>query len=113
MPEKQTVGSLRIVSFLGAPAPDPGPRELRPPVLSPRTRKARRPSRTRLGTPQTPFSQEDPDPGHDGDHLDYEANGEGAKVQTRVRSGDGPLSVRIRPSSLKRDCDRRATSTGE
>jgi len=26
---------------------------------------------------------------------------------------DGPLSVRVRPSSLKRDSDRRATSTGE
>jgi hypothetical protein len=26
--------------------------------------------------------------------------------------GDGALSVRVRPSSLKRDCDRRATSTG-
>ena len=31
----------------------------------------------------------------------------------RLRSGDGPLSVRARPSSIKRDCDRRATSTGE
>ena len=30
-----------------------------------------------------------------------------------LRSGDGPLSVRARPSSIKRDCDRRATSTGE
>jgi hypothetical protein len=29
------------------------------------------------------------------------------------RSGDGPLSVRVRPSSLKRDGDRRATSTAE
>jgi hypothetical protein len=29
-----------------------------------------------------------------------------------LRSGDGPLSVRVRPSSLKRDRDRRATSTG-
>ena len=28
-------------------------------------------------------------------------------------SGDGPLSVRVRPSSIKRDCDRRTTSTGE
>jgi hypothetical protein len=28
------------------------------------------------------------------------------------RAGDGPLSVRARPSSLKRDYDRRATSTG-
>jgi hypothetical protein len=31
----------------------------------------------------------------------------------RTSSGDGPLSVRVRPSSLKRDCDRRTTSTGE
>jgi hypothetical protein len=30
----------------------------------------------------------------------------------RLRSGDGPLSVRVRPSSLKRDCGRRTTSTG-
>jgi hypothetical protein len=30
-----------------------------------------------------------------------------------LRSGDGPLSVRARPSSIKRDCDRRTTSTGE
>ena len=31
---------------------------------------------------------------------------------TGLRSGDGPLSVRARPSSLKHDCDRRPTSTG-
>ena len=31
----------------------------------------------------------------------------------RVRSGDGPPSVRARPSSIKRDCARRPTSTGE
>jgi hypothetical protein len=30
-----------------------------------------------------------------------------------LRYGDGPLSVRVRPSSLKRDRDRRATRTGE
>src|SRR5437660_884149 len=35
------------------------------------------------------------------------------KVQAGLRSGDGPLSVRARPSRLKRDCSRRATSTGE
>jgi hypothetical protein len=29
-----------------------------------------------------------------------------------LRSEDGPLSVRVRPSSLKRDCPRRTTSTG-
>src|ERR1700736_4910338 len=28
-------------------------------------------------------------------------------------AGDGPLSVRVRPSSIKHDCDRRTTSTGE
>ena len=38
---------------------------------------------------------------------------EGARVLAGLRSGDGPLSVRVRPSSLKRDCDRRTTSTGE
>jgi hypothetical protein len=37
---------------------------------------------------------------------------EGARVQPGLRSGDGPLSVRARPSRLKRDCARRATSTG-
>lgn len=30
-----------------------------------------------------------------------------------VASGDGPLSVRVRPSGLQRDCDRRATSAVE
>ena len=38
---------------------------------------------------------------------------EGARVLAGLRSGDGPLSVRVRPSSLKRDCDPRTTSTGE
>jgi hypothetical protein len=38
---------------------------------------------------------------------------EGASVLAGLRSGDGPLSVRVRPSSLKRDCGRRTTSTGE
>jgi len=37
---------------------------------------------------------------------------EGARVLAELRSGDGPLSVRVRPSSPKRDCARRATSTG-
>lgn len=37
---------------------------------------------------------------------------EGVKVLAGLRSEDGPLSVRVLPSSLKRDCDRRATSTG-
>ena len=36
---------------------------------------------------------------------------EGARVLAGLRSGDGPLSVRVRPSSLKRDCGRRTTST--
>ena len=34
-------------------------------------------------------------------------------VLAPLRAGDGPLSVRVRPSSIKRDCGRRATSTGE
>jgi hypothetical protein len=38
---------------------------------------------------------------------------ERAKVLAGLRSGDGPLSVRVRPSSIKHDRDRRATSTGE
>src|SRR5271166_3887048 len=39
--------------------------------------------------------------------------GGGAKTTAGLRSGDGPLSVRARPSSLKHDCDPRTTSTGE
>ena len=35
------------------------------------------------------------------------------RIRAGLKSGDSPLSVRARPSSLKRDCDRRATSTGE
>jgi len=38
---------------------------------------------------------------------------EGARVLAGLTSGDGPLSVRVRPSSLKRDCNRRTTRTGE
>jgi hypothetical protein len=38
---------------------------------------------------------------------------EGARVLAGLRSGDGPLSIRVRPSSLERYCDRRTTSTGE
>jgi len=37
----------------------------------------------------------------------------GARVVSGLRSGDGPLSVRARPSSIKYDCHRRATSTGK
>ena len=37
----------------------------------------------------------------------------GARVLAGLRSGDGLLSVRARPSSIKRDCGRRTTSTGE
>ena len=36
----------------------------------------------------------------------------GQESLARLRSGDGPLSVRVRPSSLKRDCARRTTGTG-
>ncbi len=55
-PEK-TVGQWFGVAFLaGTPASDPGPRELRP-LLSPPHAQARRPSRTRLGTPR-PVSRE-------------------------------------------------------
>ena len=38
---------------------------------------------------------------------------ESTKVLAALGSGDGPLSVRVRPSSLKHDCTRRATSMGE
>ena len=41
------------------------------------------------------------------------ASGPQAGSGRGLRSGDGPLSVRVHPSSLKRDCDRRTTSTGE
>jgi hypothetical protein len=37
---------------------------------------------------------------------------EGARALAGLRSRDGPLSVRVRPSSLKRDRARRTTSTG-
>jgi hypothetical protein len=37
---------------------------------------------------------------------------EGARVLAGHGSGDGPQSVRVRPSSPKRGCDRRTTSTG-
>jgi hypothetical protein len=36
-----------------------------------------------------------------------------ARVLAGLGSGDGPRSIRVRPSSLKRDCDRRTTSIGE
>ena len=35
-----------------------------------------------------------------------------ARSRARRGSGDGPLSVRARPSSPKHDCARRTTSTG-
>jgi hypothetical protein len=35
------------------------------------------------------------------------------RAVVRPGAGDGPLSVRVRPSSLKRDRDRRTTTTGE
>jgi hypothetical protein len=38
---------------------------------------------------------------------------EAETVPAGLRSGDGPLSIRVRPSSLKRDRDRGTTSTGE
>ena len=38
--------------------------------------------------------------------------GGGLKALAGLRSVDGPLSVRARPSSLKHDCACRATSTG-
>ena len=34
------------------------------------------------------------------------------KLMAWGRAGDGSLRVRVRPSSLKRDCGRRATGTG-
>src|SRR5579859_6713579 len=37
---------------------------------------------------------------------------EGARILAGLRSADGPLSVRARPSSLKRDCARRTTGAG-
>ncbi len=38
---------------------------------------------------------------------------ESTKVLAALGSGDGPQSVRVRPTSLKHGCTRRATSTGE
>ena len=42
--------------------------------------------------------------------MAYDVNG-GAKVLPGLSSGDNPLSVRARPSSPKRDYDRRPTNT--
>jgi len=45
--------------------------------------------------------------------LDAREPSQGGRPDTEeVRSGDGPLSARVRPSSPKRDCGRRTTSTG-
>ena len=38
---------------------------------------------------------------------------EGARVLAGLRSEDGPLSVRVRPSGLKRDCVRETTTSGK
>jgi hypothetical protein len=38
----------------------------------------------------------------------FEAN----SIELSPDPGDGPISVRVRPSSIERDCDRRTTSTG-
>jgi hypothetical protein len=48
--------------------------------------------------------------GEDDDHLAVDDSG--GERTGWLRSGDGPLSVRARPSSIKRDCDRRTMSTG-
>jgi hypothetical protein len=44
--------------------------------------------------------------------IDGRHAGGRCKSPAGLRSGDGPLSVRARPSRLKRDCASRATSTG-
>ena len=42
----------------------------------------------------------------------YSGGNQDQNLHEEVRSGDGPLSVRARPSSLKRDCARRTNDTG-
>jgi hypothetical protein len=49
--------------------------------------------------------------GEDDDHLAVD-DSERRKELAGLRSGDGPLSVRARPSSIKRDCDRRTMRIG-
>ena len=49
----------------------------------------------------------------DEDHLVHDDTiGKGAGSLAVLGFGDGPLSVRARPSSIKHDCDRGATSKG-
>lgn len=48
--------------------------------------------------------------------IKYALNGEHSdrpEVLARLRSGDGPLSVSARPSSLKHDYDRRTMGIGK
>ena len=67
-------------------------------MLSPRTRTARRPSRTRLGTPQTPFPREDPDPWRDADDMTHGGvTGEGAKGPHQTAAG---VSYAFAPASI-------------
>ena len=47
------------------------------------------------------------------DHLGHGEMAGEVQAVAELSSGDGPLSVRIRPSSLKRDCDRRAMCIGQ
>ena len=46
-------------------------------------------------------------------HPDIRNSLDAQRLWLGLGTGDGPLIVRVRPSSLKRDCDRRTTSTGE
>ena len=94
----------------GLPPRTPVPGSCAPCVITPHVHSAP-PFADPPGDTPDPVSRADPDPWHGDDHLDHEVNEEDATALTGLRPGDGPLSIRARPSSLKHDCDRRTTST--
>lgn len=52
-------------------------------------------------------------PAQHAEQGDGEPQRQGRKeALVELRSGNGPLSVRVHPSSPKRDCDRRLTNEG-
>ena len=90
----------------GLPPRTPVPGSCAPCVITPHVHSAP-PFADPPGDTPDPVSRADPDPWHGDDHLDHEVNEEDATALTGLRPGDGPLSIRARPSSLKHDCDRR------
>ena len=109
----RTAGQWFDLAFLaGAPAPDPGSQGAAPRLLSPRTRTARRPSRTRLGIPQTPFSREDPDPGVGAAHKNHSPlpcdRGRQRHREVRTNRGRDPGALR---RGVRSACDSERPTT--